>query len=48
MIDNADLRFSVDQARAELHRKRQLADDATSPVPLELRDKLQACEERII
>lgn len=47
VIDNADLRFSVDQAKAELHRKQQLADDATSPVLLELRAKLQASDDQL-
>ena len=47
VVDNADLRFSVDQAKAELHRKQQLADDSTSPVLLELRAKLQATDEQL-
>jgi HlyD family secretion protein len=47
VIDNADLRFSVDQAKAELQRKLSLADDQTSPVLLELRAKLQAASEQL-
>jgi multidrug efflux pump subunit AcrA (membrane-fusion protein) len=44
-VDNADLRFAVDQAKAELKRKEALADDATSPMLTELRAKLQATNE---
>jgi multidrug efflux pump subunit AcrA (membrane-fusion protein) len=47
VVDNADLRFAVDQARAELTRKEKLADDASSPVLLELRAKLQASGEQL-
>jgi HlyD family secretion protein len=47
VVDNADLRFAVDQARAELTRKEKLADDAASPVLLELRAKLQASGEQL-
>jgi HlyD family secretion protein len=44
-VDNADLRFAVEQAKAEMHRKEQLADDATSPVLLEVRSKLKASDD---
>jgi multidrug efflux pump subunit AcrA (membrane-fusion protein) len=47
VVDNADLRFAVDQAKAELHRKEQMADDAKSPVLLELRSKLQATNDQL-
>ncbi|MGD0461927.1 MAG: efflux RND transporter periplasmic adaptor subunit [Tepidisphaeraceae bacterium] len=47
VVDNADLRFAVDQAKAELRRKEQLAADATSPVLLEIRSKLQATDEQL-
>jgi multidrug efflux pump subunit AcrA (membrane-fusion protein) len=46
-VDNADLRFAVDQAKAELHRKEMLADDTTSPMLMELRAKLQASDEQL-
>jgi len=46
-VDNADLRFAVDQTKAELERKLSLADDATSPVLLELRAKLQSATEQL-
>src|ERR1700677_2543430 len=47
VVDNADLRFSVDQAKAELKRKLALADDATSPILLELRAKFQASDDQL-
>lgn len=47
IVDNADLRFAVDQAKAELKRKLALADDAGSPVLSELRAKLQASDEQL-
>jgi RND family efflux transporter MFP subunit len=46
-VDNADLRFSVDQAKAELKRKLALADDATSPVLSELRAKHAAANDQL-
>jgi multidrug efflux pump subunit AcrA (membrane-fusion protein) len=46
-VDNADLRFAVDQAKAELKRKEALADDATSPMLSELRAKLQATNDQL-
>jgi multidrug efflux pump subunit AcrA (membrane-fusion protein) len=45
VVDNADLRFAVDQAKAELKRKEALADDATSPMLTELRAKEQATND---
>lgn len=47
IVDNADLRFSVDQAKAELKRKLALADDATSPMLLELREKYHASNDQL-
>jgi multidrug efflux pump subunit AcrA (membrane-fusion protein) len=47
VVDNADLRFAVDQAKAELRRKEQMAEDTTSPVLMELRSKLQATNEQL-
>lgn len=47
VVDNADLRFAVDQATAELHRKQLLADGQTSPILGELRSKLQASQEML-
>lgn len=46
-IDNADLRFAVDQAQAELKRKLALADDASSPALSELRAKYQASNDQL-
>jgi len=46
-VDNADLRFAVDQSKAELQRKLSLADDATSPLLMELRAKLQSATEQL-
>ncbi len=46
-VDNADLRFAVEQAKAELRRKEQMAQDATSPILMELRSKLQATQEQL-
>jgi HlyD family secretion protein len=45
IVDNAELRFDVDQAAAELKRKKLLADDKTSPVLNELRAKIQASND---
>jgi multidrug efflux pump subunit AcrA (membrane-fusion protein) len=47
VVDNADLRFAVDQANAELKRKAALADDATSPVLQELRDRYEASNAQL-
>jgi multidrug efflux pump subunit AcrA (membrane-fusion protein) len=47
IVDNADLRFSVDQSKAELKRKLALADDATSPMLSELRAKFQASNDQL-
>jgi multidrug efflux pump subunit AcrA (membrane-fusion protein) len=46
-VDNADLRFAVDQAKAELKRKQALADDQTSPMLTEIRAKLHASEDQL-
>lgn len=42
VVENSDLRFNLDQATAELHRKQLLADDATSPALAELRARVQS------
>jgi RND family efflux transporter MFP subunit len=47
VVDNADLKFAVDQATAELHRKQLLADTQNSPILAELRSKLQASQEML-
>jgi len=47
VVDNADLHFSVDQAKAELKRKLALADDSASPVLSELRAKFQASDDQL-
>ncbi len=45
VVDNAELRFAVDEAAAELKRKKLLADDKNSPVLNELRAKIQAAND---
>jgi HlyD family secretion protein len=47
VVENSDLKFAVDQANAELHRKQLLADEQTSPVLAELRSRLQASQEML-
>ncbi len=47
IVENAELKFAVDQATAELHRKQELEDDAKSPVLAELRAKLQAAQDML-
>src|ERR1700722_20288155 len=46
-VDNADLRFAVDQSKAELKRKIALADDNTSPMLSELRAKYAAANDQL-
>jgi multidrug efflux pump subunit AcrA (membrane-fusion protein) len=47
VVENSDLKFAVDQARAELHRKELLADPKSSPLLQELRDKIQASNDML-
>jgi HlyD family secretion protein len=47
VVDSGVLRFAVDQAAAELHRKELLADPDTSPVLGELKAKIQAADDML-
>jgi multidrug resistance efflux pump len=44
VVVDPPLQFAVDKAKAELHEKQQLADDATSPPLMELDAKLKGSE----
>ncbi len=44
VVIDPPLQFNVDKAKAELHEKQQLADDATSPPLMELDAKLKGSE----